>query len=160
MLQIKRLLQSIARASHIQLEFDAIPHYQLKGDPTKFQQIIVNIIMNAIDSYKDVASDGLLNHVRISCRANNTSIVIEVHDWGVGIPADKLHKIFDTFYSTKGAPKYGLGIGLAIVKQHVHQDFHGSIYVCSSSRYGTCFRIHLPGTPFPPRHLRSRQINR
>jgi signal transduction histidine kinase len=71
-------------------------------------------------------------------------LVIKVTDWGKGITPDELPKLFEPFYSTKSKGFSGLGIGLAIVRQYVTDDFGGSIRVSSTRRLGTRFTVKLP----------------
>ena len=154
--QLKRIVLPLARSAGVQLVFEDIPHYQLLGDPVKFQQVLANLIINAIDAYSNCPNDGLAKPIRISISTNPHSVTIKIIDWGEGIPADRLPRIFEPFYTTKQRALSGLGIGLAIVKQHVTIDFHGLIHVTSSQRYGTQFILKLPGLPYPPHHLRKK----
>lgn len=153
--QVKRLVGPLARQQDIQLTFNPIPHYQLYGDPIKFQQIMSNLIMNAVDAYSSAASDGLSKHIVVSATGRGQSLEIVVCDWGEGIPSESLPRLFEPFYTTKkGNNQHGLGIGLTIVRQYVRDDFHGDIRVTSSARLGTRFSLRLPALPYPHSHLR------
>jgi two-component system C4-dicarboxylate transport sensor histidine kinase DctB len=156
--QLKRLVIPLARAQHVQLEFSNTPHYRLRGDPVKFQQVMANLILNAIDAYSDTPEDGLLRPVRVVIRGTQDAVEITVIDWGKGIAAPSLPRLFEPFYTTKTGTSHGLGIGLTIVKEHVTECFHGAIRVSSSARLGTRFIIALPALPYSPAHLRKKVI--
>lgn len=147
--QLKRVLMPLARKAGVRLVIEPIPDCRLYGDPVKFQQILANLIVNAIESYPMgmVVSPDKPVLVRISATAH--CLVIEIGDWGQGMTASQLKQVFEPFYTTKLQAGHGLGIGLAIVKQYVTKDFGGSIKVTSSRRKGTLFRVELP-TLFRP----------
>lgn len=150
--QVKRLVLPLAKARGVSLVIENMPHRQLYGDQIKFQQVIANLVINAIDAYKQ-ASDDLAKPIRLSVACEQQAVFIKVIDWGEGIPPSKLSRIFEPFYTTKDSSQHGLGIGLTIVKEHVTSDFHGSIRVTSSSRNGTQFIVKLPALPCPKPHV-------
>ena len=72
--------------------------------------------------------------------------ILEVSDTGVGIPADKLARIFDRFYQVDGSTtrRYGgTGLGLALVKE-IAISHGGQVSVESSIGKGSTFRVNLP----------------
>lgn len=143
--QLKRVVSPLARKSGVQLEIGPVLHRRLRGDPVKFQHVVVNLIVNAIEAYGggDISAKRPL--VSVSLADTNKWLILQVSDWGSGISADSLPHIFETFYTTKDQRNgHGLGLGLAIVKQYVTVDFGGSIKVSSSPRYGTRFIVKLP----------------
>lgn len=156
--ELKRIVMPMARASDIQLKFENIPHYRLQGDPIIFQQVLANLIINSIDSYRHTIGDGLKNPVILKVSGYEDHIEIEVADWGCGIPAEMLPNLFKPFYSTKSVYGYGLGIGLTIVKKHVQEDFNGTIKVISSHRIGTHFILRLPATSYTHSHYRKKPL--
>lgn len=112
-----------------------------KGDLTRFRQVLMNLVSNAIEAYGGRQQGGGERTVVISLNRVRTALTIKVTNRGSVIPAAKLDKIFKPFYTTK--PK-GVGIGLFIVKQVVENDFDGSINVSSDRSQGTTFTISLP----------------
>jgi signal transduction histidine kinase len=153
LLQALLLTQPYARFKSVDLAFENMPHFRLNGDFVKFQQTLVNLIMNSIDAYSEQSSHIPRKIVRIVIDEDPDSITIHVIDFGIGIPRGELHNIFEPFYSTKYKRKSsGLGIGLTIVKRHVENEFHGYINVRSSARLGTIFSIHLPGSEYDQTH--------
>lgn len=150
--QIRRLLTPMARRAGIRLRFSLEANYRLYGDPIKFQQILANLITNAIDAYGDVSRLNSQQEVKIVISGKQHWVFLRVSDRGQGIPVDRISRLFDAFYTTKGFSGKGLGIGLTAVKQYVEEDFHGAIQVTSSQRYGTQFTLRLRTTP---RYLRN-----
>jgi signal transduction histidine kinase len=69
-------------------------------------------------------------------------VVVEVRDTGSGIPPGDLEKIFEPFYTTKGAER-GTGLGLPVVREIV-TSYGGDLAVESKLGYGTTFRFDLP----------------
>ncbi len=153
--QLKRLIVPLARQAGICLDISEVPHHRLYGDPIKLQQVLANLVTNAIDAYTQTeVTDGLAKPINIDIKGNTKSLRISVTDWAQGIDAEQLPKIFQPFYSTKG--KDGLGIGLTLVQQYVTHDLHGTIQVQSSPRRGTRFIILLPALPYPASHFRKK----
>ena len=95
--------------------------------------------MNGIDAMRDC--DHGKRRLSISTvLVDDTSIEVSVADTGPGIPPDKLHTIFDTFYTTKG---HGTGLGLTITRTIV-QTFGGRVWVENRPGGGALFRFILP----------------
>ena len=84
---------------------------------------------------------------RITMRCSQSpsgDVVLEVEDNGAGIPEDVHHKVFESFFSTKGTE--GTGLGLLVV-QKVVNEHGGQITFTSEEGKGTRFRAVLPGRP-------------
>ena len=137
--QVKRLLP-LARENGIELECAAKDRLEVTGDALKLQQVVYNIIDNAI---KYTPRGGEV-HCTLSRAARKA--VIRVSDTGVGIPQDDLPHIFDRFYRVDKARSRdtgGTGLGLSIVKQFV--VLHGgTIEAKSAPGKGSTFIIELP----------------
>ena len=116
---------------------------KLYGDPIKFYQIVTNLVANAIDAYTNMEVVPAGHPVTVEVIKNKTAVVLTVSDRGIGIkPADQ-KKIFEPFFTTKGIED-GTGIGLAIVKNNVENDFLGRIAINSVVGKGTKFRVTFP----------------
>ena len=110
----------------------------LTGNSQKIEQVLVNLIMNASQSFPD----NRRGRIEISSRLENGDVTVSVKDNGTGISERTLAKIFDPFYTTRRA-RGGTGLGLAIVYRIV-DEHGGSIRVSSKVGEGTEFRIALP----------------
>ena len=137
--QVKRLAP-LARENGIELECSAREVLEVNGDTVKLQQVIYNVIDNAI-KYPPRGGE-----VHASLSRSGKRAVIRVSDTGIGIPAEDLPHIFDRFYRVDKARSRatgGTGLGLSIVKQIV-QMHGGTIIAASEEGKGTTFVIELP----------------
>ncbi len=116
------------------------PSLFYKGDLTRFRQILLNVVSNAVEAYEGKRSRKE-RPVSIRLERTRSVLAINVTDFGSVIPGGKLNTIFEPFYTTKSN---GIGIGLFIVKQVVENNFGGSISVASDKQSGTTFSIRLP----------------
>ncbi len=139
--QVKRL-GPLARENGIELDCTAKEALEVNGDTLKLQQVLYNIIDNAI---KYTPRGG---EVHCSLARAGRKAVIRVSDTGVGIPEEDLPHIFDRFYRVDKARSRetgGTGLGLSIVKQFVLLH-GGTIDAKSTFGKGTTFIIELPLT--------------
>ena len=140
--QVKRLAP-LARENGIELECSAKEAIDIMGDSVKLQQVLYNVIDNAI---KYTPRGGEV-HASLS-RAGKRAI-IRISDTGIGIPAADLPHVFDRFYRVDKARSRatgGTGLGLSIVKQIVLLH-GGTIVAASEENKGTTFTIELPLAP-------------
>jgi C4-dicarboxylate-specific signal transduction histidine kinase len=110
----------------------------IDGDRTLIQQLLINVITNAIEAMSDVKDDSRDLTIHISAQENSASI--EVQDVGAGIFPGHLEEIFDPFYTTKVR---GVGIGLAISRS-IALSHGGSIQASRNKPSGTIITIQLP----------------
>jgi two-component system, cell cycle sensor histidine kinase and response regulator CckA len=125
--------------------------WPVKVDVSQFEQVIVNLAVNARDAMPD---GGKLTVKTSNLTADESAqmsykgmpaadyVRIDITDTGTGIPADIVDKIFEPFFSTKEVGK-GTGLGLSTVYGIVKQT-GGFVYVDSEAGQGTSFRIFLP----------------
>ncbi|WP_454624880.1 sensor histidine kinase [Bradyrhizobium cenepequi] len=111
---------------------------RVKGDPIQLQQVILNLIVNAIDAVSE--SQGEKREVVVMTKAWGDQAEVLVGDSGPGIAADHFKEIFDPFFTTKA---HGMGMGLAIARTIV-EAHHGQITAENGSSSGAVFRIRLP----------------
>ncbi|MGE5405441.1 MAG: two-component system sensor histidine kinase NtrB [Candidatus Saccharibacteria bacterium] len=110
----------------------------INGDRELIKQLVVNLIMNAVQASDRGRTVDLL--VFEGSIEGCDGVFIEISDSGGGILDDDLERIFDPFFTTK---ERGTGLGLAIVHRIV-RDHHGHIQVKSSPSEGTVFTVWLP----------------
>jgi len=120
---------------------------EVTADPAQITQVLVNIIVNAIQAMPD---GGLLT---IQTKATDKVISLIVEDTGMGMEKNVLKKIFLPFFTTKDVGK-GTGLGLAVV-HGIITSHAGSIDVDSKIGHGTRFEIQLPITKLSERNRRS-----
>ncbi len=136
------ILSYKAKEQKVDLRLIACNSLSLVGNPIKFQQIVTNIMSNAIDAYDGVTT-AAGRAVSINLRKARSHIVISIQDWGIGIEAEKLNRIFEPLYTTKSIDR-GLGIGLSMTKHLMEKDFNGIIEVKSQPNKGTLFTLKFP----------------
>jgi two-component system NtrC family sensor kinase len=112
------------------------------GDPRHLQQVLVNLLNNAIDA--TIARHGVSGGaIKIeSGPAENRHVAIKVSDNGIGISAENLQKIFTPFFTTKPVGK-GTGLGLSVC-YGIIDKMGGNLSVASQENVGTTFTIRLP----------------
>lgn len=111
---------------------------QVEGDPISIQQVVLNIVVNAMEAMDDL--NGVERVLTLETRRTNGSVEIIVGDNGSGIPNDHLDKVFEPFFTTKEA---GLGLGLAIARSIV-EEHGGAISVTTGAGRGARFHVKLP----------------
>lgn len=138
--------QSLAKNRQIQFEiFQNQTKANVYFDPDKFEKIIFNLLSNAFKFTPDGGNISL--GVYYSEAFQQVKIIVK--DSGIGMPDQKLEKIFDRFFQVDSATQYnyeGTGIGLTLVKELVNL-LQGSIHVTSQQNLGTTFSIILPLQP-------------
>ncbi len=110
------------------------------GDTVALRRVLDNLVSNA---FKFTKAGG---RVTLRLRLESGTVVLEVADTGIGIPSDKLERVFDRFYQVDGSATRhygGMGLGLALVKEVV-KAHGGQINVTSQVGVGTTFTITLP----------------
>jgi CheY-like chemotaxis protein len=105
------------------------------GNASELREVFVNLIVNAVDA---MPTGGNLS---ISCAREDDKLCLRFTDTGMGIPEDVRERIFEPFYTTKGA--HGTGLGLA-VSYGIIERHEGIISVESEVGRGTTFEIVLP----------------
>ncbi|HNX11099.1 MAG TPA: ATP-binding protein [bacterium] len=121
-------------------DFRSNGEFHLQGDPIKFNQIILNLVANAIDASNRKETKN--SEIKIRLKKHNAKILITIIDYGTGISPENQTKIFEPFFSTK--PGKGLGIGLSATKNIIEKDYRGTISCQSQIGTGTKFTISLP----------------
>jgi signal transduction histidine kinase len=125
---------SIATRTHLKPELPAV-----KGYSGQLQQVIVNLMQNAIDAMDSVDSDRRVLQVRTEDDGSQT-VSISIEDTGPGLDPKKSDHLFDAFFTTK---PHGMGLGLAICRMIVERH-KGRLAVSPANPHGAIFQIKLP----------------
>ena len=134
---LAREFKPAAADRNLRLEF-AESRVVISTDRTLFTQLLQNLIGNAL-KYTE------RGYVRISQAMDPDALVLKIDDSGVGIPEDKLERIFDEYYQIgpQGTQRLGVGLGLAIVRE-VSRLLGYSVAVASWAGEGTCVTLRIP----------------
>jgi two-component system NtrC family sensor kinase len=131
------ILENFARTNTIDIQTDLADDIPvIGGDQAQVQQVILNLVTNAIDA---IGKDGT---VTVRSQRTKNEIRVTVADTGPGIPENVQRMIFDPFYTTKSAGK-GTGLGLWI-SYNIIEKMGGRITVKSREGEGAAFTIQLP----------------
>ncbi len=126
-------------ASRVRADLDAT--VQLRARSSELQQVVVNLVKNAVEASQEHRPDGSW-WVDVGLHADLDDAVITVADNGPGIPAELQRDIFDPFFTTK-PPGHGTGLGLNIVWRLV-TSYGGAVTVDSEPGVGSTFTVRLP----------------
>jgi signal transduction histidine kinase len=125
----------------VEKNFQPVPQAYVNGN--QIQQVLLNLLINA----RQAMPNGGRLWIKLLHDAENDTIDLVVRDSGCGIPADKLPRIFESFYTTKNGPdasgKGGTGLGLSMCRD-ILESHHGRIRVDSTVGKGTAFTLKLP----------------
>lgn len=135
-------------------EWKYVAEMKLDLDPTlpqvpcllgDFNQVILNMVVNAAHAIGDVIGDGShgLGTITIATRRDKDHVEIRVSDTGTGIPEEHRGRIFDHFFTTKEVGK-GTGQGLSIALQVIVDKHRGTLTFETETGHGTTFVIRLP----------------
>jgi two-component system NtrC family sensor kinase len=123
--------------NEIKYKVDVVKDYRatstVLGDPTELSQVVLNILLNAVQSIDDKGT------IIFATYEEQGKVIAKISDTGCGIAPDILSRIFDPFFSTKKGPGLGLSVSFNIIKQH-----KGDLRVESKVNQGTAFYIELP----------------
>jgi signal transduction histidine kinase len=140
--------EATARERGVVLRFTPTPNLPpVSGDFKSLERALMALVDNAI-KFSPKGGD-----VDIRIIAEPETVLIDVHDHGIGIPKENMRKIFDRFYHLDKHEENlfgGIGLGLAITRQVIEQH-HGTLEVVSDPEHGTIFTIILKraGSPRP-----------
>jgi len=133
------LVKAVADGRRIALTYTPLTtDLHVRGDPVQLQQVILNLIINAMDAVTD--ADAGRREISVSTLRAGNQAEIRITDTGPGIAAADLAKVFDPFFTTK---PQGMGMGLAIVKTII-EAHHGEIVAANHAAGGAQFTMRLP----------------
>jgi len=135
-------VEILARERGLQLSVEVVEGGVIRGDRLRLRQAVLNVVDNAL---KYTPAGG---NVWLRVRVHGGTVVVEVTDTGIGIPAEDLPHVFERFYRveksrSRSSGVDGTGLGLAIVRWIV-EAHGGSVEIESRVGQGTCVRLRFP----------------
>jgi PAS domain S-box-containing protein len=136
--EVTSLLRNELTRNRIHLRTEFAPNLPcVRGDPVQLQQVLINLIVNALEAVR--LSPELPRKLLIRSAKNSDGILIQVQDSGPGIDPELAHRIFEPFFTTKTE---GIGMGLAISRSII-ESHGGQLWVVAGSN-GALFEFTLP----------------
>ncbi len=133
---IARPLMASAR-NRFEVVAPAVPCW-VRADPTRLRQCLLNLLSNAAKFTRD-------GEVRLEVEVAGAAVHFHVHDTGIGIPAERLHLLFQSFVQLPGTDRFrgGTGLGL-VISQKLARLMHGDVTVRSEAGRGSTFTLTIP----------------
>jgi PAS domain S-box-containing protein len=132
--------EAVKNCVSVQTDFaDGLPH--IESDRVQLQQVILNLIMNAVEAMSGFC-DGT-RQLLIRTQQEKTGVLVAVLDSGPGLEAAPLDRLFDAFYTTKAD---GLGMGLSISRSII-EAHGGRLWASANVPRGATFEFTLPAYP-------------
>jgi PAS domain S-box-containing protein len=114
---------------------------RVQGDRVQLQQVLLNLIINAIEAMRDVGEDE--RELLIGTRNEPDGVSVEVRDSGPGFAPAALERVFEAFYTTKPS---GLGLGLSICRSII-EAHNGRLWASPNAPHGAIFGFIAPAHP-------------
>jgi C4-dicarboxylate-specific signal transduction histidine kinase len=130
------IIEAKSKRNLVPIKLDLQSENQILCDSIEIEQVIVNLVSNAIDAVKELPE----KWVKLSLFRESAELVVQVKDSGSGIPLEIKEKIFQPFFTTKIVGQ-GTGLGLSISKG-ILDEHKASIEVTEKGKY-TCFEIRF-----------------
>ena len=142
--EVLALMERELQRNRISVELDLDAHLPFtKGDRIQLQQVLTNLVTNAIESMAEKKGPRILR-VKSATQESN-GVLVSVTDTGPGIDADIADRIFNPLFTTKAN---GMGMGLAISRSII-EAHHGRLSVSAGAEGGSVFQFVLPGNFAP-----------
>ena len=111
----------------------------VEGDRIQLQQVILNLILNAIEAMSGI--DEGSRELLISTEGEASGVIVSVRDLGLGLDPQSVDRLFDAFYTTKSE---GMGMGLSISRSII-EAHGGRLWVSANVPRGAIFQFTVPG---------------
>ena len=132
------LVQSHAQSKQLELVYQLGDICPVVGDQTQLQQVVLNLLNNAIEAAAE--SSQASGWVEVQSECTDTEVILKVTDNGPGISDEMRQSVFELFKTSKAE---GMGVGLWLSKTVVNAHL-GDIHFQSKEGEGTCFEVRLP----------------
>ena len=140
-LSIAKILAYKLKMEKVELELGGDFDILTYGNAIRFNHVITNVVLNAVDAYE--ISERRDKKIIVNLEKCDNIAAISIEDWAGGIPEEICDRIFDPFFTTKGFQK-GAGIGLTTARNTIEEDFGGAITIETDWGQGTKFKIEFP----------------
>ena len=134
----------------IRVRSDLRPVPPILGTPTELREVLVNLVLNAVQAMPAGGTLSLSVY-----RRDTRAVVVEVADTGMGMSEHVVRRIFEPLYTTKGSNGTGMGLTMS---QGIVQEHNGRIEVDSVLGKGTVFRLHFPFAAEQPAAIASGEV--
>lgn len=121
----------------VNVTFESETQRAARGNPGHVQQIVMNLVQNAIDALEETPDP----QITLKIFERDGAVVLHVSDNGPGVPDAVAHSVFDPFFTTKSVGK-GTGLGLSI-SHKIAEEHGGSLVLFDTGPKGTCFELQL-----------------
>jgi two-component system NtrC family sensor kinase len=140
--EVVALLRADPRCAGVRLEVEGDAKLEAFADPSLVEQILINLVLNGARAARE-GGDGQ-PRVELRVHTIDGALMIDVHDNGAGVPEHVRPRLFEPFFTTRGAGE-GTGLGLAI-SQGLAEGMDGSLVLIDESvdGSGATFRLRLP----------------
>jgi signal transduction histidine kinase len=134
------LIDREVQRNHVSLQLDLADNVPpILGDRIQLQQVVLNLVLNAIEAMSEV--DDRRRELSVSSATDeNSGALVVVRDSGTGLDPASADRLFDAFYTTKAR---GMGIGLA-VSRTIIQSHGGRLWATPNMPHGAIFQFSLP----------------
>jgi two-component system C4-dicarboxylate transport sensor histidine kinase DctB len=135
--QVLGMFQRDIQSRQIEVAININPELSVFTDPLLLNQVLVNVISNAIQAMSDMTEP----RINIEATRVSAEIKLQISDTGPGIPENVIENIFDPFFTTK---EVGLGLGLGLsISYRIMDSLGGRIEVANIDAGGASFRLYL-----------------
>lgn len=146
-------IEAFNKGLEIVTDIDIATGELVMGDQTRIQQVLMNIIKNAVKFTPQ-------GYIYVSVTISNNNLLFKIHDTGIGVPKEAQEKLFKAYYQADASTtrKYGgTGLGLAICKSLI-TAMNGQIGITSNPEGGSIFYFQLPYNPIPQENKKSNEL--
>jgi PAS domain S-box-containing protein len=138
--EVLALMDNELLSGGIAIETELTPDLRaVRGDRIQLQQVLLNLIMNAIDAMSVLT--GAPRKLIIRSAKHENGVLIQVQDSGTGVDPELIERIFEPFFTTKAQ---GIGIGLSFARSVV-EAHGGHLWATSAAPHGAVFQVTLSG---------------
>jgi signal transduction histidine kinase len=155
--EVLALANHALQEHHITVRTEVEPSLPLvSGDRIQIQQVLLNLLINAVDAMNDTDADRRIATLRAvrQGQSDAPAVLVQVTDFGRGLKAGDVDRLFEPFYSTKSN---GMGMGL-LISRSIVEAHGGRLLMDANLGPSTTFSFILPATQ--PAHLETERMHR